>query len=873
MYPIHTVFQTFLYNLILNLRLKFKLFLFFLLIFQAFVISQPKILQRNPDQVSESYIKNLRNEHRKFINLNGEWHFSSTDPAISSNIQVPFCYDFKGKAIVNRTFNVEIDNSAAYNYLIYCDGINYQCEININGRFIAKHEGGFTAFSSIIQEGIIRESGNQIEIKIDNSLDYSRTLPTINQSWYPKNYGGIYRDIYIIAVPKLFIRNSFLKSEIDINFSADVTNTITISATDLSLFGGPSSDKKFSVKTEIVDSAGNVKASSRETSFAMSENSTIQVDNRLTLTSPQFWSPDYPYLYNIRVVLTYGTQQFDIYSTDFGVYEYSQKSNAVLFNRTEFKLKGVNYIEEFSGNGIAASYQDIEKDVKNIKALGCNVIKVYGRPASPYLIHICNRYGLLILEELPLYNVPVGIISNENFTALAENQLNEMILNHKSNPCIYAYGIGNDFDVSEQKTRIFVNRMTQISKSLDIRPVFYSTRNYTNDICKDLVDFVGWNIYDKDLKAVKDLISDPKFKKDKIFASGFGKVINPSNFSGYSDPSSIESQSKYIADFIKLTRNSILRGSFFSTYSDWNADFPAMKYYDKGNQYLRTSGLYNLNREQRSSAIIFRKENLEEDIPNLNIGTFSREAPVVFVLLGLFTFILFIYLANSVRRFRENVWRALFRPFIFYSDVREQSLIPMFQNLLLALILSIGNALFFANLFYFWKDSQYFDIICSVIIPNDFLKSLFNDYNANAFKITLVLTIVSFIKLFFISSVIWLFSLTSKFRIGFNNIYTVTVWGFLPSILLLLIGTFFIRVLYVNPDFVIIGLALAGFIYLLSLYRILKGTYIIFDTFFIKVYSYGIATLLIVFGAVWFYLNETRFISDYFRLIFAFLKN
>jgi beta-galactosidase len=842
-------------------------------IFQAISLSQPKILQRNPEPIPESYIKNFQNEYRKFINLNGEWHFSSTDPAINTNIQVPFCYDFKGKASVTRTFNVENENPAAYNYLIYCEGINYQCEISINGRFITKHEGGFTAFSSIIQEGIIKESGNEIEVKIDNSLDYSRTLPAKDQAWYPKNYGGIYRDIYIIAVPKLFIRNSILKSEIDINFSADVTNSVTISASDLSVFGGPSADKKFSVKTEIVDSAGNVKASSNETQFAMSENSTIQVENRLSVVSPQFWSPDYPYLYNIRVVLSSGTQQIDIYSTDFGIYEYSQKSNAVLFNRAEFKLKGINYIEEFAGSGIAASYQDIEKDIKNIKALGCNVIKVYGRPASPYLVHICNRYGLLILEELPLYNIPNGIIANENFTALAENQLNEMILNHKSNPCIFAYGLGNDFDVTDTKAKTFITRMVQVSKSLDIRPVFYSTRNFTNDICKDLVDFVGWNIYDKDLKIVKELITDPKFKKDKIFAANFGKIINPSNFSGYSDPSSIESQSKYIADFIKLTRNSILLGSFFTTYADWNADFPAMKFYDKGNQYLRTSGLYNLNREQRSSAIIFRKENLEEDIPNLNIGTFSREAPIVFVLLGLFTFILFIYLANSVRRFRENVWRALFRPFIFYSDVREQSLIPMFQNVLLALILSIGNALFFANLFYFWKDSQYFDIICSVIIPNDTLKSLFNDYNASAFKITLILTVVTFVKIFLISAVIWLFSLTSKFRIGFNNIYTVTVWGFLPTILLLLIGTFYIRLLYVNPDFVIIGLAVAGFIYLLSLYRILKGTYIIFDTFFLKVYSYGIATLLIVYGAIWIYMNETRFISDYFRLIFTFLKS
>jgi hypothetical protein len=288
---------------------------------------------------------------------------------------------------------------------------------------------------------------------------------------------------------------------------------------------------------------------------------------------------------------------------------------------------------------------------------------------------------------------------------------------------------------------------------------------------------------------------------------------------------------------------------------------------------MRTSGLYSLHREQRSPAVILKKEYLDEDLPNLNIGTYSKEAPVVLVLMGLFTFILFIYLANSVRRFRENIWRAMFRPFIFFTDIREQSLFPPLQNTLLAIIISIGNALFFANLFYFWNESQLFDIIFSLIISSDSLKETFNSYFISPVKLVLLFTILSFIKILLFTVIIWLFSLTSRFKIGFNNIYTVTVWGFLPTVALMLIGIFYVRVLYLSPDFVIIGLAVAGFFYLLSIYRILKGTYIIFDTFFLKAYSYGIITILVICGSVWFYLDNTKFITDYFDLIFSFLKN
>jgi hypothetical protein len=859
----------------LNLRLIFKLplFIFAVLTVTSQLNAQSKILQRTSPEIPEEYTQNIKNEYRRIINLNGEWNFSSSDPYNNTKVQVPFSYDFKGMAVCSRSFNAGLENPDAWNYLLYCDGINYQCEISINGKFIDKHEGGLTPFSALILEGIIKDYGNTIEIKIDNALDYSKTLPLKNVTNYPKNYGGIYRDIYIAAVPKVFIRSTSLNSEIDINFNADITNKISITSTDISVFTGLEEDKGFSVVTEILDSAGEIKASSQAKDIVISPNSTIETQNTLTLNNPRYWSPDDPYLYRARVIIYLGSDAVDMFTCDFGVYELSVKSNSIIFNRSELKLNGINYIEEFPGSGISGSYKEVEYDVKNIKSLGCNIIKIYGRAASPYLINLCNRYGLLIFEELPVFNVPEGILELENFTALAENQLSDMILKHKNNPSIAAFGLGNDFDVSSQAAKNYVTRLYSLAKKLDKRLIYYSTRNFENDICREITDIVGINFYDRNLKLLKDISENVKIKKQRIFIASYGKIINPGDFSGYSAPNAVEAQSKYIVDFQKIVKGSAVSGSFFLSYADWNSDFPNLKFFDRDNQYFRTSGLYTINREPRPPAEILKKEFLGEDIPNLNIGTYSLEAPIIFVLIGLFTFILFIYLANSVRRFRENVWRAFFRPFIFYTDVREQNLIPPIQNILLALILSIGNALFFANLFYYWRDSQLFDIMLSLIISNDSLKIFTDRLIISPFKLTLVLTAVSFVKIFLFSVLIWLFSLTSKFKIGFGNIYTVTVWGFLPSIILLMAGTFYIRVLYVNYDFVVIGLILAAIIYIISVYRIFKGTYIIFDTFFLKVYAYGIIMITVICGGTWIYLNSTKYVYDYLKLVLSFLNN
>ncbi len=835
--------------------------------------AQTKLLSRNSAEIPESYLTNLQNEHRKLINLNGQWNVSSPDHQINSNIQVPFCYDFKGKLTCSRSFDAAIENPDSYNYVLFCDGINYQCEITINGRFIVKHEGGFTSFSSSVQEGTIKATGNVIEVVTDNSLDYSRTLPLKNSSNLPKNYGGIYRDIYILAVPKIYIKSVNVSSEIDINFNADLKNSVTISAADLSNLKSYGLDeKKFTVRTELLDTAGNVKASSNDAGFSISGNSTIQVENKLSFNSPFFWSPDYPYLYTLRVTIYSGQTIVDIYKCDFGLYEFSQRSNSFIINRSEIKFKGVNYIEEYPGSGISASYSDVEKDVKNFKALGCNFIKVWGRPASPYLVNLCNRYGILVLEELPVMNVPPQIISSENFRSLAENQLNEMVLLHKNNPCIFAYGLANDIDVTSDKTKSFLSRLSDECRRLDSRLRYYSTQIYQNDICRETVDMAGLNFYDGDLKELKDIASDSKLRKEKIFISNYGRVVNPNNNSGYSDPTSVEAESKYIVDMFKILKSSLFLGSFYTAYADWNSDSPNLKNFDFNNQYLRTSGLFSFNRDIRSPATILRKHFMEEDIPNLNIGSYTREAPILFVFIGLFFFILFIYMANGVRRFRENVTRALFRPFIFFSDVREQHLIPPFQNILLAVILSVGNGLFFANILYYWKDSQHLDMMLTLLFSSDVVKIWLDSFMANPFKLCLLLSALSFIKIFLLSFVIWLFSLTIKFRVGFNTVYTVTLWGLLPTIILLAAGTFYIRVLYLNPDFVVIGLGAAAFLYILSFYRILKGTYIVFDTFFLKSYTYGIITALLVYGAVFYYLQSSRHIADYFSLLMSFLK-
>ena len=100
-----------------------QVFVWLSIILCADSYSQNRLITRNSQDIPETFQKTVQTEHRKLINLNGQWDFSS-DKNNASNVTVPFCYDFKGKVSVSRMFNTGIEHPNEWNYIILCEGIN-----------------------------------------------------------------------------------------------------------------------------------------------------------------------------------------------------------------------------------------------------------------------------------------------------------------------------------------------------------------------------------------------------------------------------------------------------------------------------------------------------------------------------------------------------------------------------------------------------------------------------------------------------------------------------------------------------------------------------------------------------------------------------
>ena len=173
------------------------------------------------------------------------------------------------------------------------------------------------------------------------------------------------------------------------------------------------------------------------------------------MTEPHLWSPEDPYLYTLE-----STVGEDVYRTSIGLRTVEWNAQeGFLLNGKKLTLKGVNLHQDHAGVGAAMPDELIEWRVKELKKLGVNAIRCSHNPASPALLDICDREGILLIDENRLMGV------NAHHRRLLEN----MVMEGRSHPCVILWSVGNEEWGLENDVRgiKIVKEMQEYVRSLD----------------------------------------------------------------------------------------------------------------------------------------------------------------------------------------------------------------------------------------------------------------------------------------------------------------------------------------------------------------------------------------------------------------------
>lgn len=316
----------------------------------------------------------------------------------------------------------DIPESVKDRLFVYFGAVNYRCNIYLNGEKIGEHEGGFTPFTFDITEKV-KDKDNSLIVEVNNNRSKD-AIPALNYDWW--NYGGITRDVLLVSLPEVYIKDYF------IHLSPENNDVICVSLWV--------SENKLNIPVTVEIPELNVK----ERAFT---NSKGVAELRINNGKIKYWSPDNPYLYKVIV-----------YTDDDYVEEYigfrsiEVIGEDVLLNGKPIFIKGISFHEEIpQRKGRAYSESDAFILLNEAKELGANMIRLAHYPQNEYIVRMAEKMGFMIWEEIPIWqNIN---FSNNKTRFIAGKMINEMILRDRNRCALTFWGIANETAISDERNK------------------------------------------------------------------------------------------------------------------------------------------------------------------------------------------------------------------------------------------------------------------------------------------------------------------------------------------------------------------------------------------------------------------------------------
>ncbi len=859
---------------------RYLCILLLFLVSASLYAEQPSTFLDAPPDPDGSILTTLTSSKtRSLIALDGLWEFSE-DGEKWVPVTVPSCYMESGHFFLRRSFKVPKSMLDQRRWDLVGFGLQYSGSITLNGSFIVQREG-LVPFRAAVPDEVEMRETNTIVIEIDNRLDYSSTLPGRRMPLDVRTYGGVLRNLLLVGTPRVWIDEIRVLRGADGTVAFDV-DLITGSIKGMRLgsgvdstgrsTGGRISEERAGFEVSISLEAPPVADTLEPVRYGTVQKS-IELQSKRTETTrlviegglQSLWSPENPSLYNAIVEVRYNGTLVDERPIRFARRSVERNGSKILLNDSAVTLKGVVYIEDSRKYGASLPYTMMREDMQQIKDMGANLVRFTGGVPHPYLLSICDELGLMAFVDVPIGSSPSSFFDNDDIVERSLARVDATIAATRRFSSVIGYGIGFPVGFQSDASIPLLRALRTRVDSLAPGALLYSVSNdWDSEELIDLVDIVGISQLDGSVLDLAEMLRRALAQaggKRPVMVLGFGRLVELGNQGGYSDELSSQAQARYITDVVTLLDREDVAGYLYWAFNDYRTDRPLLTVPNR-DQYIVSSGLLTLDREMRIAGKTLTAEYTDQRLPDLATGEYSAPSTLLFIAVGIICAIVFLLLINNSRRFRENVFRALLRPYNFYADIRDQRILSTVQTTVLALVIAATFAVIFVSLFYFYRLDESFDFMLSAIVSSDGLKEVLNYLIWRPALAILSFTGLFVVLLFGVAALIRLASLFVRNRIFLSDAYTISVWGALPVLLLIPVAMVLYRILEL-PGAGPVAFTIVLMVLFWMLYRVLRGAAVIFDVPATKVYLFGIGGLFTIFLILYFTSSNVSAMASY----------
>ena len=346
------------------------------------------------------------------------------------------------------TYEIDLPNpTKGMKQYIEFQGANHVATVYCNGRELGTHKGGFSTFRFDLTPAM-KSEGNVLTVVVSNAV--SDIYPQTADFTF---YGGLYRDVNFIEV-----------NEAHYDLLLDGTQAVFVTPhcsgkTRLDLF--PVNADGCNVTVELKDAEGNTVGACGEEAGA---HNVIIID----IKEPHLWNgmAD-PYCYTATASISKGEEVLDTVTVTYGYRSFRVDAETGFYlNGKNVPLHGVSRHQDRLDKGWAISKADHEEDVKLIKEVGANTIRLAHYQHDQYFYDLCDHTGFALWAEIPFIS---KFIPSEEAYENTLSQMTELVAQNYNHPAIFFWGISNEILIGadNEPLRKNLRDLHKLAKSMD----------------------------------------------------------------------------------------------------------------------------------------------------------------------------------------------------------------------------------------------------------------------------------------------------------------------------------------------------------------------------------------------------------------------
>ncbi len=332
--------------------------------------------------------------------------------------------------------------------ILHFAGVQSAMYVWANGERLGYHQGSMTPAEFDVTPHL-KEGTNTLAVKVIRWSDGSYIED--QDTW---RLSGIYRDVYLYAVPKVHIGDFHVKTQPELGAEA---GRFELRTRLVNFADAVSAAKK--IRVTLKDAAGTrifshiVSQTNKLGAFVdirLDPNSELVIDFGIKVRSPKLWSAERPYLYTMTLqLLDEQDQVLEAIARKIGFRSVEVQDGMLLINGKAVKFMGVNRHEIDPYRGRAVTEERMLQDILLMKQNNINAVRTSHYPNQPRWYELCDEYGLYVIDEAnveshQLWNEGRSPAKDEDWEPAFVARGEAMAHRDKNNPSIILWSLGNE---------------------------------------------------------------------------------------------------------------------------------------------------------------------------------------------------------------------------------------------------------------------------------------------------------------------------------------------------------------------------------------------------------------------------------------------